>query len=135
MIYHNNTLNLNVKSFIPTVLDMSGELSLQELKRWNDQDSHWLHLKLDKLEKHIHQIEVFVAQELKEVSLSVKKRVKLINRLFHNINSDFTRLSYYDEKSKNLLLGDIDDALIKLKKFVSNLENDISTISTNYNSH
>src|SRR5690606_22334151 len=124
MIYHNNT---NIQKYLPLVFDFSKGPSLQELKRWNDQDGHWLRLKMNKLEKHIHQIELYIAYEVKEIDLVTKKRLRTINSLFGEINKSFIRLEYYDEKSKNLLLCDVEDSLIKLKKLILSLENDIST--------
>lgn len=70
MIYHDST---NIQKYIPFVFDFSKGPSLQELKRWNDQDSHWLQLKLNKLEKHIHQIELYIAYEIKEIALVTKR--------------------------------------------------------------
>lgn len=125
-----NIFQLEAQSYIPPVLNLSGQLSLQDLKRYNDQDTHWLHLKLIKMEKHVEQIETFITYEMKYCEHKTKMKLKTINVLLSDINNEFVRLNYYDEKTKNLLLGEVEESINKLKRHILKLESDISTYNT-----
>lgn len=124
------TNNNTIQNFFPLKFDFNEAISLQELTRCNAQDAHWLGLKIKSIAKHIRQIEAYIRYEVLILNDNLVNRLKLIKNLFYKLNDEYLQLDFYDEKSKNLILSDIEDSMNKLKRFVVSLENDISRYDT-----
>lgn len=114
--------NLNPSSAVQPDFWFDKALSLSDLWKANQEEIKKLNVMVEKMDLEVKEVELLINTEDQVLNFFTQKKLMIVYDLLGRIDDLFVRVEYVDEKSKNILLGEIDYRIGVLKETLDDLK-------------